>query len=287
MPLYNTGYSEAIEAAKREVEIFPTPLDTLASQFRAAFEQDSTFEILHFVPLYFGLAEVTTMLETLESVASGGDPTDFGSNVVANVLQNREQRELLRLFVSTLEQEWDLFYQVHWREQRSARRPWIAAAQRIWDRDLAPALSQWLTSRDLMGGVVLTSESVGPEGRIFSGDPEDNSDNVTAVMLPPDNSGASALSLVRELCFPLVSELVESRGIAAGDRVFAERISSRAAVRCGELLLQQHAPEYAEHYRGVFLSQLGQSGSSRDAFERVFTVDAGLMEALTLSLGGN
>ena len=285
MPLYGHDYAEAVETAKRSAGVYPTPLDTLASRFRAGFEQDSTFELLHFVPLYFGLTDVGDMLEALQRVAAGDGPMDFGSNIVANILQNREQRQILQEFVAALSDEWELFYQPYWREQRSERRQWIAAAQRTWDRELAPALGPWLVSRNLLGGVVLTAEAVGPEGRIFKGDPEDASDNVTAVMLPPDDSGSPALSLVRELCYPLVSELVESQGIATGDRVFAERISSRAAVWCGTLLLEQHAPEFADQYRQLFLAQVGQTGSSKDAFERAFAVDAALLQALSDALG--
>jgi len=286
MPLYNHAQAERTEAAKRAAGVYPTPLDTLASRLRAGFQQDSTFELLHFVPLYFGLSEVGEMLDAVEGAADGDRPTDFGTNVVSTVLQSRSQRRLLKQFVTALRQEWEIFYRSHRAGRHAELAGQVAAAQRTWDYYLAPALDPFLTDRNLLGGVVLASEPVGAEGRIFSGEPEDPTDNVVAAMLPVDEAGSAALSVVRELCYPLVSGLVEQLGIGAGDRVSAERVSSRAAVQCGAMLLEQHAPNFVDQYRRLFLEAVSESEATPEAFARRFPVDAELQEALRSEVGG-
>jgi hypothetical protein len=105
-------------------------------------------------------------------------------------------------------------------------------------------------------------------------------------MLPGDEAGSAALSVVRELCYPLVSGLVEQLGIGVGDRVSAERVSSRAAVQCGAMLLEQHAPNFVDQYRRLFLEAAGEAEATPEAFARRFPVDAELLEALRSEVGG-
>ena len=287
MPLYDIDYSGRMEAAKRAAGVYPTPLDTMAARFRAGFERDSTFELLHFVPLYFGLSSLGEMLDAIEDVADGGAPTDFGSNVVSSVLKRRDQRRILQQFTRALREEWDLFFREYRNEREADVRSTISDAQSVWDRRIAPALSSFLAGRDLAGGVVLASDALGAEGRIFGGDPEDSNDNVAAINLPASRDSTAALLLVRELCYPLVSDLVARRGSAAGDRVLAERISSRAAVRCGAILLEENVSEFSDPYRRLFLDAIGEPGSSEQAFQRAFPVDARLIQALRSELALN
>jgi hypothetical protein len=285
MPLYNRNYAERVQEAKRERGVYPTPLDAVASRLRAGLEQDSTFELFHFVPLYFGLSSPSEMLDALQELARGEDPTDFGSGVVGSVMQSRRQRQLLGEFVEALEQEWQLFFRSYWAEEGRAPTGSLDAAQQLWDRELAPLLDPFLVERGAIGGVAFVSPAVGPEGRVFGGRPDRPDDNV-AVLMSLAADSAAALFLVRELCFPLVSQLTEQLGIGAGDRVFAERMSSRAAVRCGALLLDRHAPRLAPAYRRLFVSMSsGASQQGNDAFARTFPADPALIAELRAVVG--
>lgn len=286
VPLYDRGYAGRTERLKRAAGVFPTSLDTLAGGLRAGFSQDSTFEVLHFLPLYFGLSDVGEMLDAIERVAEGGEPTDFGSGIVASVFRSRSQRRLLVRFVAALRVEWETFYRAYWTESRTQRTRALGEAQRLWGQELAPVLQRFLDTRGLAGGVVVASEAVGQEGRVFSGDPSDPSDNMAAVMLDPEAGADAALLLVRELCYPLVSQAVERLHLGAGDRVFAERMSSRASVRCGAMLLERHASRYAEPYRRLFLGAVGETDSSTETFERMFQVDEALLGELEAGVAG-
>ncbi|MDH3456940.1 MAG: hypothetical protein OER90_08865 [Gemmatimonadota bacterium] len=280
VPLYSRDYVARVHAAKAERGVARTPLDSMAGSLRAGLERDSTFELFHFVPLYFGVSSVPEMLEALNDVARGRRPSDFGSGAVASVLTSRRQRRVLGEFVRALEVEWELFYREYWEETRAANARHIVASQQLWNRTLGPVLDPFLRARQALGGVAFVSPAVGLEGRVFGGRPERPDDHVAAVMLAPSDSLAAALLLVRELCYPLASELTERMQIGVGDRVFAERVSSRAAIRCGAMLLDRHVPNLTARYRELYLAATSEDGRGAEAFRRAFPVDALLLREL-------
>ena len=79
LPLYDLEYAEQVRAAKEAKGIYPTSLDKQAGSFREAFESDSTFELLHFLPLYFGPVSTTTVIDVLTEVAGGGGARPAGT----------------------------------------------------------------------------------------------------------------------------------------------------------------------------------------------------------------
>jgi hypothetical protein len=89
--------------------------------------------------------------------------------------------------------------------------------------------------------------------------------------------------LLRELCFPVVSRLVDQLDLAVRDRVLAERTSSTGAVRCADLLLQRYAPGLTNPFRSDFRSAV--PAESAAAFEDAFAVPSPLLDALTTELG--
>ena len=73
--------------------------------------------------------------------------------------------------------------------------------------------------------------------------------------------------------------------IGGRDRVYAERVSSRGAVRCGAALLECHAPDLLPVYRRLFLTQAGELGESAEPFARVFGIPDGLWSAIQREIG--
>jgi hypothetical protein len=275
LPYYRPGYAAENRAAQRAAGRYPTPLDSLAPALRAAFQRDSAFEVLHFVPLYFDATEPGELLDALSEVARGGTPTASGARLVGSVLRSASQRRTLGRFVAALRAEWDGFLRVRWEADAARRGQTLATAASDW-RDLQGSLAEFLRGRER--GTVLASSALGGEGRVVA-------DRV-AVWLPSDSAAGRAVvaALLRELCFPLVTATVE-RTVRVPDRVSAERMSSRGAVRCGALLLERHRPTWLEDYRRVFLRAAGESRSDAAAFERVFAVPEDLLAALRAEIG--
>lgn len=283
LPLYNPGYAARIRRVKDSLGISPTVLDRQADRFRTAFEQDSSFEVLHFVPLYFAAADRGAMLDALRAVARrrAGIPTvtdpraRFGAAAIATVLRTAAERRLLGEFVDALDQEGQRFYGRYWAKVRQEHAPRIAALQEEWDSRFAPALAGYLAATRLDRGVMFLSPPLGSDGRIFQGDPQDRSDNLVAVRFPEAGDAAVPLyAAVRELCYPAVRQALAGSA-APADRVAAERLSSDAAVRCGALLLAARAPGETRRYRDAFAPD-----TLTGTFEAAYPLDPAIARAL-------
>ena len=229
LPLYDRDYASSVRARKEARGLYPTPLDAAAADLLRAFDRDSVFELFHFVPLYFDGRDPEAFLASLARVARGSETLDPGGEIVAAVLQSRSRRELLGQFVDLLRSEWDLFFAAEWAEVSQHRVAEVAQAQALWDGRVGPALASFMTRRGLAGGVVFVSPAVGAEGRIFAGVPRDQRDNRAAIW-SPGSSETTVFGLVRELCFPLVAEVVARSSSSSWNRVVAERLSSHGAV---------------------------------------------------------
>ena len=77
---------------------------------------------------------------------------------------------------------------------------------------------------------------------------------LVAVGLVPAGAGLDAAlsSLVREMCYPAVRRAFGPFEGRFQDRIDASRASDLAATRCGELLLEEHAPDKVAVYRARF-----------------------------------
>ena len=130
----------------------------------------------------------------------------------------------------------------------------------------------------------MVSEALGPEGRVFTGDPNNTDDNVFAVSLAHNETGLGVSAfLLKELCYPVASSVVAELGLSR-DRVSAERLSGRLAVRCGAELLEGNPDGLAEKYRTTFQAAAAASGISGASFEAAFPLDAGALERLRREL---
>lgn len=282
LPLYDHEYVSTIHEAKVARGVGSTPLDSLARHFLTEFDRDSVFEVLHFVPLYFERGSPEAMLDALTAVARGREPTSLGAEIVSAVFTSAGSRELLGEYVAVLRQEWALFFEAYWNDGAEDRDHRLEAAQRLWDEQLAAPLQRFLVERRLASGRAFTSAAVGAEGRVFVGAPRDQRDNRVAVWLPRSSGGPDAMvfALVRELCFPLVSQVVTESGSGGWDRVIAERLSSYGAVRCGADLLERVAPALVPAYQQAFVRAADEPRGSTADFATVFPVDAELLRQI-------
>jgi hypothetical protein len=200
------------------------------------------------------------MLDALDAVArdpkraaeESGPRTQFGVGVAGALFTSEEQRRILATFVSAVRQEWDVFY----RDYRSnsvlpEAETHTAAAQRWITDSIAPALGTFLERWHLDNGLVLLSPAVGLDGRFFDGDPTNDRDNVVIVGYAAI-AGMEAFRVVREWCYPAVRE-AQADAMVGSDRVAAEAESGRAAVRCGDLVMDRYFTAAAGHYRSAFM----------------------------------
>jgi hypothetical protein len=68
--LYHPDYVEQVRRAKRELGIYPTPLDSLADELLLKMEEEPELGALHFAPLHFPGASLDEMFRALIAVAA-------------------------------------------------------------------------------------------------------------------------------------------------------------------------------------------------------------------------
>ncbi len=287
LPMYNHDHVRVVTAAKRAAGVYPTELDREADEIREEIEKYPTLAFLHFVPAYFPHATPQRMLHALRRAADGDDAgaaradVALGIDAVGRALRSSKERNALRRFVDLLESEWSTFYAVYWRDREAATMAAVERAQSVVDELVSSSMAANLTDWRLQSGAVFVSAPVGPNGRIFAGDPQNPADNVVIVRLPParDDPGMqAALSIPRELCFPQVDASVEALRIGQMDRYEAEQAAGRGAVRCGELLIDAHVPRLSQSYRDAFVETA--TGLTVEEFAAVFAVPARLEERI-------
>ncbi len=272
--LYDGAYAARVQEDKQAAGVAPTRLDRDADRFRDMFSADPAFEVLHFVPVYFAGLGRDEILDALDGIATepAGIPdapsmaARFGTTAVATVLTGREQRQILGGFVAALRDEWTRYLAAARARESAERSAAVSGLAARWNEAYAPYLSDYLTGWHLDFGLVLVSPALGPEGRFFQGDPENSADNIVAVAIGAwDGSPDRVLAgVVRELCFPPVRHAFTEADVTFADRSAASRASDRAATRCGELLLEGHAPHLLSEYRAAFQGQLNSPSQTTD-----------------------
>jgi hypothetical protein len=268
-PLYHPGYPSATRRSRERAGTAPTSLERQADGFRDDFIADSSFEVLHFLPLYMVTVDPDEMLAALDRVGRDGAQgvsalsprARFGGATAAQVLATPAERATLGRFVTALQEEWPVY-----RAERSAtaeaRSTQLAAATRTWEQQVVPAAQAFLRAERLDAGVVLAVPALGAEGRLFAGDPGDRRDNVVAVALDPSADGEVVAWLaLKELAFPAARRALEAAGQLPADRVAAEQLTGRAAVHLGAMILERSAPSAAGRYRSALARSAGCDSS--------------------------
>jgi len=288
--LYSAEYQELIRLAKLERGVYPTALDSLATDLREGIGEGAGYDLLHFVPLYMPDSDPEEMLAALRLVADGKAPRPGrgAPGGAAGQMGNQEQiammildqnlqggaRRLLGRLVDAAEEEWEVFYRDYWREMSAREQPRYQAVQAMWDSLFAPQLGRYLERRRLTAGLIFPSPPIGPEGRIVEYDSFDAGDQVVAVQMPlsTDRPEPTIFAFLKELCFLLIDDRQMARYATTAEDL--EDLRRRAAVQCGALILDFYAPTLANQYRRVFLDAVGAEDSQTGAaFDRVYFLD--------------
>ncbi|MGD8727958.1 MAG: hypothetical protein PVH40_09950 [Gemmatimonadales bacterium] len=295
--LYSAAYARHIRDVKQERGLYPTRLDSLATELREDIgDARGVMETLHFIPLYFPSADPETMLAALRAVskrnardeALNSPEARFGGFYLAQVMEQGGDRGLLERLVDAAEHEWEVFFRDYWEESRPRLEQRVAEMQDVWDTFIAPQLSSYLERERLDAGLVMPSPALGPEGRIVEFEEFQRGDQVVAVQDPIDGQGVdeAVYAFLKELCFLIIDDRSLVAGRSLSD-VELDDVRRRAAVRCGAMLLGFYAPTLSARYRRVFLDAVGgEESSTVEAFERVYYLDPEIVRRLQDQIRG-
>ncbi len=107
------------------------------------------------------------MLSALTQVAETGNATvddpaaQFGAGIVAQLLPEERQRDVLLEFTRALSEEWATWFEDAWTRSVMDRRVDLAALQSVWDQRFAGPLRPYLERHQLDQGALIVSPQVG------------------------------------------------------------------------------------------------------------------------------
>ena len=271
LPLYDHDYAAALRSSGQST------LANDATSLRRRLQSDSSFELLHFLPLYFAGREPSAILDALRRVASDGDRAAVRRSSIDDIaarialsLPTRDQRATLLAIIDAAETDWRSVVGRRRAATTAARTLANGRVEAEWTTRFVPGLSGYFDRLGVRRGTILVSPAVGPEGRVL-----ELADGEIIVVVGAWRSAdplAPQLAAVRELTFPLVRSAA---------RATDERASDIAATRAGALLLAATVPQLAERYRELFRHAAARPSRSFDeAYPADTAADAALRRAV-------
>ena len=289
VPYFRRGYRDRINSVRRQRSA-SSQLDANRSQLRARIDlQPSLATSGQFLPLYFESWDQMRQVIDL-FVGSGGNPgatndpnlrTYFA--ILGSAFQSAADREWLRTFVGSVDDENRRFYHDYWTSESNSRRFVTGHVDSLWQRQWRPALQRFLNNTQQQNGELYLSMPLGGEGRTVHFGKQQN-----AVAGPmPDALGDSESVLyvvAHEITGAAASAAIEDNTTPADRRAgVTSRYEQAAAVRAGALLLEKTIPTAVPGYMRYYLQAAGRTAPTdpRSAFMSVFSLPDAVRDALT------
>ena len=289
VPFFARGYKQRINAAKRQRNVF-TQLDANQQDLSARFAANPALTNGQFVAMYFGsFQEIVNATDLF--IRANGEPRASNDPqiqqeiaLLAANFRSPADRNWLRLFVQSLQDESNRFFHAYWTGEQQARGAAYAAFQEQFQSRWYPKLARFLNNTQQSAGQLVLSLPLGGEGRTVN---DGKQSNLIAVEFPPtiDAAPEALFGFVHEAVAKLAEEAIADNTTAAEQRSgVTVGYSGNGAVRGGALLLQRVAPELVPAYMRFYLATLGQSAPSGDpsaAFSAAFALPTAILNAMS------
>src|SRR5919108_785691 len=148
VPFFRSGYRQRMRALKNQGNVY-SQLDANFDGLSSRFVANPSLVNGQFVPFYFSSFEQMQQV-TSAFLQSGGDPRAAGDqttqqlfNVLAGAFPNPADRDWLRLFVQSLADENNRFYQEYWSSQQRERASVRQAVDSLWQRSVRPRIQRF------------------------------------------------------------------------------------------------------------------------------------------------
>jgi hypothetical protein len=288
VPFFARGYKQRIIAAKRQRNLF-TQLDANQQDLSARFASNPALANAQFVAMYFGsLQEIVSATDYF--IRANGNPRAASDPqiqqqiaLLAANFPSPADRNWLRLFVQSLQDESTKFFHGYWTGEQQTRGAAYAAFQSAWTSRYYPKLSRFLNNTQQAAGQLVLSIPLGGEGRTVN---DGKQSNLIAVVFPAtiDAAPEALFGFVHEAVAKLVGEAIADNTTAAEQRSgVTVGYTGNGAVRGGALLLQRVAPELVPAYMRFYLATIGQNAASGDpsaAFAAAFSLPTAILNAV-------
>jgi hypothetical protein len=262
VPVFRRGYREQIRAAKSQKSI-TTLLDSNRERLQSRLSLSPALINGQFLPLYFAsfdqMREVIDLFLRTGGGAQGAPDRIMGQYfaVLSQSFPTGPDREWLRLYVESLEDERRKFYQEHWTQEHGSRIAHVRTVDSLWQGTYRSRFQRFLSNTQQESGDFVLALTLGGEGRTVNFSSRQNA--VTSTM--PDSDPLDAIYVfAHEITSPIVSAAVNDHTTPSEQRSgLSGRYITAGAVRAGAILIRRIAPELSEGYARYYLMQAQQS----------------------------
>lgn len=262
VPVFRPGYRDRVQAAKTQRGV-STRLDANRERLQARFAINPSLANGQFAPLYFGSWDQMKQIIDL-FLRAQGDPRAASDrtlaisfSILAQSFGSAADREWLRLFTESLEDEWRTFYQQYWTSQNGGHLPLIRATDSLWQGTYRPKLQTFLNRTQQENGDMILALTLGGEGRTVTFSPRQNAVGVT---LPSEDPREAIYVFAHEVVSGIVSTAVNDNITPVEQRAgTGSQYVITGTVRAGAMLLERVAPELVPGYTRYYLGQAGVS----------------------------
>jgi len=297
VPFFKRGYSTSMIVLKNRANVV-TQLDANRDRLRARLAVNPQLINAQFVPLSFSSwADLSQTVDVF--VRAQGDPRQASSQAQANAIaflaayfQTGADRDWLRLFVQSLNDESTRFYHSYWTEQQRERSNILESVDTQWQGTYRPRMQKFLNNTQQAQGEILLSLPLDGEGRSLTNGKQTNTLTVTFPDRP--NDAVEAIYVIaHEAVFALAAVAVTDNITPEQRRTgLGERYQSAAAVRAGALLIQRTSPEILDGYMRYYLRSVNRpvGANVQTTFTTTFaltdTIRDAMIRQLDVVLGG-
>lgn len=261
VPVFRKGYRARIEALKAQRGV-KTMLDVNRERLQQRLALSPALFNGQFAPLYFASYDQMRQVIGLFLQAEG-NPGATGDaalrsyfSVLAQSYPTAADREWLRLFSESLEDERRQFYDAYWDAQSAARIGFVQLVDSLWQNVYRAKLQRFLTNTQQLNGDIVLAMTLGGEGRTVN---FGSRQNAVAVTWPEADARESIYVFAHEVVSSIVTTAVNDNTTPNEQRAgVAAQYVTRGTVRAGAMLLSQAAPELVSGYTRYYLTQAGQ-----------------------------
>lgn len=264
VPVFRPGYRDKVQAVKQQRNV-TTMLDANRERLQARLAQSPALVNGQFAPLYFANFDQMRQLIGLFIQAEGniqraGDQaTAQYFAVLRQSFPTAADRDWLRLFTESLEDERRQFYQAYWTTEHGARLPLVRAADSLWQQTYRAKLTRFLNNTQQESGDIILGLTLGGEGRTVN---FGSRQNAVAVTMPERDPREAIYVFAHEVVSSIVSTAINDNITPTDQRAgLGARYMATGTVRGGAMLLERAAPELVAGYVRYYLEQAGVSTS--------------------------
>ena len=288
VPFFARGYKQQITALKRQRNVY-TQLDANQQKLSQRFATNPALTNAQFLAMYFpSMQEIVNATDYF--IRSGGNPRASSDPeiqqeiaLMASVFPTSADRDWLRLFVQSLQDESNRFYHDYWTHEQQTRGAAFAQVNQLWVGQYYQNLSRFLNNTQQASGELILSLPLGGEGRTIS---DGKLSNAIAVDFPTsvDAAPEAIYTFAHEAVGKLVDEAIRDNTTPAEQRSGETAgYQGNGAVRAGALLLQRVAPELVPGYMRFYLRTAAAavpSGDPAAAFSSAFPLPQAIVSAI-------